>query len=106
MYLGDICALAGDGERHKTATGTDDEGSAVSRLWRRLENSQGRLGNVGDDFCLPELREVLFLGIVLWRGPGRRAGIERNDVLGGGQSGHERDQAKGSNEGCFHGRVV
>ena len=77
------------------------------RFRGRLENGEGWLGDVGDDFGVPDFREVFFFGIGFWCGAGRRALIEGNDVLGEGAGGGKEDVAQRVRKDLgFHGRIV
>src|SRR5256885_5113181 len=53
--LCDICAFAGDGEGREAAAGRDDNGSAVCGALSGLEDGEGRLRHIGDDFGVPIL---------------------------------------------------
>jgi len=111
QILGRVGALAGDGERHEPSAGADDHCGSVPQLWRRLEHGQARLGDVSDDFRVPEFREVRFLRIVLLREAWRSADVEWDDILCGGNIGGTKSRekghyAKGAEEKGFHGRIV
>jgi hypothetical protein len=106
QILGYVGTFVGDGECHKTTARTDHHRRPVSRLRRRLENCQGWLGHVGDDFGVPSFRKVLFFRIVLLCRARRRAEVEGQDILSGYAGREEQHYAKGSSEEFFHGRRV
>src|SRR5215470_9453386 len=53
----DVVAFTVDREGHESATRRDDDGGAVVLVGRRPENGEAWLGDVGDDFRVPQFRE-------------------------------------------------
>ena len=51
--FGDVGAFAGDGEGHEAAARRDDDGGTVCGAWSGLEDGEGRLRHIGDDFGVP-----------------------------------------------------